>query len=314
MQPLRVAVIAPDDVVLGDLATPTEVFGWCRDPDGVPLYDVRVCSRTNSVRSRHVTIDAPFRLASVATAHTVIVPGTHDLASEPDPALLRAIRRAADRGARVASICTGAFLLAAAGVLDGLRATTHWLAANALRARFPSVDVDPNVLYVDNGHVLTSAGATAGVDLCVHLIRNDFGAEVAANAARAAVMPPERAGGQAQFIQPAPPLSEGSIAPLLGWIQNNLGGDLGLDVLAKRAAMSTRTLSRRFREQTGTSPARYITQARARRAQELLETTDLAVERVATKVGFGSATVLREHFHRVVGTSPQAYRQAFSMR
>jgi transcriptional regulator GlxA family with amidase domain len=242
----------------------------------------------------------------------VIVPGIADLDQPIPDDVLRTIRRAIDRGARVASICSGAFVLAATGGLDGLRATTHWRGAAELARRFPDVAVDPNVLYVDNGQVLTSAGAAAGLDLCLHLVRRDLGAVMAAEVARAAVMPLERAGGQAQFIVHEPPESDyTSIGQLLTWIEQNLRRDLSLPVVARRAAMSTRTLSRRFSEQVGGTPAQWITRARIRRAQRLLETTDLAVERIAAEAGFRSATVMREHFGQIVGTTPLNYRRAF---
>ena len=257
--------------------------------------------------------EVPWRLSSLAQADTVMVPGVNDV-NRPVPAsVLRAIRRAAERGARVASICTGAFVLAATGVLDGLRATTHWLAAADLARRHPSIDLDANVLYVDNGRVLTSAGAAAGFDLCIHMVRRDLGADVAASVARLAVMPLERAGGQAQFIEHAPPSeAPGAMTPLLTWMEQNLSRELPLPVIARRAAMSTRTLSRRFREQVGATPAAWLAHARVRRAQRLLETTDLAIEQVAAEAGFGSAAVMREHFGTVVGTSPLSYRRAFS--
>ena len=307
-----VAVVAFDGVVLGDLATPCEVFGRARDSKGRPPYDVRVCSAAREVKSTHLALRVPWRLSCLRRADTVIVPGIDDLDRPfPEP-LLRAIRRAAERGARVASICSGAFLLAATGLLDGRRATTHWRSAAELARRHPAIDVDPDVLYVDNGNLLTSAGAVAGHDLCLHLVRRDLGAEVAAQVARMAVMPLERAGGQAQFIVHEPPTSDGaSIGPLLAWLERNLGRDLSLPVIARQAAMSTRTLSRRFREQAGTTPALWVTGARVRRAQRLLETTDLSVERVAAEAGFGSSAVLRERFGRIVGTNPQAYRRTF---
>lgn len=307
-----VAVVAFDGVVLGDLATPCEVFGRARDSKGRPPYDVRVCSAAREVKSTHLALRVPWRLSCLRRADTVIVPGIDDLDRPfPEP-LLRAIRRAAERGARVASICSGAFLLAATGILDGRRATTHWRSAAELARRHPAIDVDPDVLYVDNGNLLTSAGAVAGHDLCLHLVRRDLGAEVAAQVARMAVMPLERAGGQAQFIAHEPPTSDGaSIGPLLAWLERNLGRDLSLPVIARQAAMSTRTLSRRFREQAGTTPALWVTGARVRRAQRLLETTDLSVERVAAEAGFGSSAVLRERFGRIVGTNPQAYRRTF---
>jgi transcriptional regulator GlxA family with amidase domain len=311
-RPRLVAVLAFDGVVLGDLATPCEVFARARDRSGRRLYQVRICSASPEVESAHVCLQVPWRLASARRADTVIVPGIEDVNRPVPAALVRAIRAAVERGARVASICTGAFLLARAGVLDGLRATTHWLGAAELARRHPSVEVDADVLYVDNGRVLTSAGAAAGLDLCLHLVRRDLGAAAAAAVARAAVMPLERAGGQAQFIAHEPPASDGSsMGPLLAWLERNLSGDLSLPVIARRAAMSTRTLSRRFRSQVGTTPAVWIGRARVRLAQRLLETTELSVERVAAEAGFGSAAVLRERFGQVVGTSPLAYRRSF---
>jgi len=308
-----VAVVAFDGVVLGDLSTACEVFGLARRKDGGFAYEVRVCSESVDVESMHVALRVPFRLSSLAKADTVIVPGINDVTRPVSAPVLRAIRRSAERGARVASICTGAFVLAATGVLDGLRATTHWLAAADLARRHPSIDLDANVLYVDNGRVLTSAGAAAGFDLCIHMVRRDLGADIAASVARLAVMPLERAGGQAQFIEHAPPSeTPGAMRPLLTWMEQNLSRELPLPVIARRAAMSTRTLSRRFREQVGATPAAWLAHARVRRAQRLLETTDLAIEQVAAEAGFGSATVMREHFGTLVGTSPLPYRRAFS--
>jgi transcriptional regulator GlxA family with amidase domain len=307
-----VTVIAFDGVVLGDLATPCEVFGRARDASGRALYQVRVCSSASDIKSEHVTLNVPWRLSSIQRADTVLVPGVENLERAIPESVLRAIRRALARGARVASICTGAFVLGAAGILDGLRATTHWRCARELARRHPEVKVDANVLYVDNGNVLTSAGAAAGLDLCLHLVRCDYGAETAAQVARAVVMPLERAGGQAQFIvHESPDGDHTSLASLLAWIEENLGNDLSLPVLARRGAMSTRTLSRRFRQQVGSTPATWIARARVRRAQRLLETTQLAIERIAGDSGFRSATVMRAHFTRIVGTTPLAYRVAF---
>jgi transcriptional regulator GlxA family with amidase domain len=311
--PHRVAVLAFDGVVLGDLSTPCELFGRARDAPGRPRYDVRVCSNLREVESEHVTLKVPWRLPVARRADTVIVPGIEDLERPIPPAILRVIRQAVERGARVASICSGAFVLAAAGVLDGLRATTHWRSAAELARRYPRIAVDADVLYVDNGAILTSAGAAAGLDLCLHLVRRDLGAEAAAGVARAAVMPLEREGGQAQFIDHQPPAPEGtSMGTLLTWIEQNLGADLSLPVLARRAAMSTRSLSRHFRLEVGTTPASWIAGARVRRAQRLLETTGLSVERLAAEVGFGSSVVLRARFREIVGTSPQSYRRSFA--
>jgi transcriptional regulator GlxA family with amidase domain len=308
-----VAVVAFDGVVLGDLSTACEVFGLAKTKDGRAAYDVRVCSESADVESTHVALRVPCRLSSLAQADTVIVPGINDVTRPVRASVLRGIRRAAVRGARVASICTGAFVLAATGLLDGRRATTHWLGAADLARRHPSIEVDANVLYVDNGRVLTSAGAAAGFDLCLHMVRRDLGADVAASVARLAVMPLERAGGQAQFIEHAPPSdTPGAMTPLLTWMEQNLSRELPLPVIARRAAMSTRTLSRRFRQQVGATPAAWLAQARVRRAQRLLETTDLPIERVAAEAGFGSAAVMREHFGTVVGTNPVSYRRAFS--
>ncbi|WP_428262730.1 GlxA family transcriptional regulator [Haliangium sp.] len=310
--PHKLAVVAFDGVVLADLAGACEMFERVRGDDGRERYQVRVCAPADEIQTRHAALRPPWRLASVGRADTVIVPGVDDLDRPLPGPLLSAIRRAAARGARVASICTGAFVLAAAGLLDGRRATTHWAAAAALAHRYPAIDVDPNVLFVDGGDVLTSAGAAAGLDLCLHMIRRDLGARVAAAVARTAVMPLERAGGQAQFIVHEPPSNDSAtLAPVLAWLERNLRRDLSVPAIARRAAMSPRTLSRRFREQLGITPAQWVITARVRRAQHLLESTALSIERVATEVGFGSATVLREHFAKVVGTSPVAYRQAF---
>jgi transcriptional regulator GlxA family with amidase domain len=313
-RPHAVAVLAFHGVVLGDLSIACEVFGLAQDNEARPLYDVKVCGAQRIARSAHISLRIPWRLSSVARADTVIVPGIMDLDQTIPIPVLRAIGRAVDRGARVASICTGAFVLAATRALDGQRATTHWRAAAELARRHPLVTVDPDVLYVDNGRVLTSAGAAAGFDLCLHLVRRDFGVDTAATVARAVVLPLERAGGQAQFIvHPRPPDDDSSsIGRLLAWLEQNLTSRLRLPMIARRTAMSVRTLSRRFRAQVGTTPAEWIARARVRRAQMLLETTPLAIERIAAESGFGSAAVLRQQFARVVGTSPLAYRRIFS--
>ncbi len=300
-----VAVLAFDGAVLGDIMVPCELFARAG-------YPVRVCAAAAQVETEFMRIDPPWRLASVAKADTVIVPGLSDIDRGASRVIIDTLQRAARRGARVASICTGAFVLAQTGLLDDARATTHWAAAPELARRHPSIDVDPDVLYVDNGRVLSSAGAAAAFDLCLHLIRQDRGATVAADVARAAVMPLERSGGQAQFIKQEPPDAEGrSLEALLEWLTANLSQELSLQTIARRAAMSTRTLSRRFREQTGTSPTQWVAQARVRQAQHLLETTTLAVDQVATAVGFGSTPTFRERFSQTVGVGPRAYRQSF---
>ncbi len=308
----RIAVVATHGVVPFDLATPCGVFASVRLPGGRAGYRVRVCGVTRDVDAGTFRLQTRYGLAELVRADTIILPGIADVSAAVPDRLVRAIRKAAAGGTRIASICSGAFLLAATGLLDGRRATTHWLAASELARRHPRIRVDPNVLYVDEGQVLTSAGAAAAFDLCLHLVRRDYGAAVAAEAARLSVMPLEREGGQSQFITHAPPPPDGSsLAPLLRWLEEHLHDDLALPSIARRAAMSVRSLNRRFREQTGVTPLQWLHRARVRRAQLLLETTAHSVERVATNVGFGSVTAFREHFRRVAATSPQAYRRAF---
>jgi transcriptional regulator GlxA family with amidase domain len=307
-----VAVLAFDGVVLADLAAPCELLGGARDAQGRAAYEVRVCSPSRHVTTAYVALEVPFGLATLKRAATLIVPGIDDIDRPIDAALVRAISAAVARGARVASICSGALILAATGALDGKRATTHWRCAAELARRHPRIEVDAAVLYVDHGQLLTSAGAAAGLDLCLHLVRRDLGAQVAATVARQAVMPLERAGTQAQFIvHTQPTVEDGALGSLLLWLAQNLHRSLTLPTLARRARMSTRTLSRRFREQVGTTPALWVASARVREAQRLLETTRWSIERVAAEVGFRSPSILREHFRQSVGTSPQAYRRAF---
>ncbi|MFI1470560.1 GlxA family transcriptional regulator [Streptomyces wuyuanensis] len=308
-----VAVLALDQVIPFDLSTPIEVFTRTRLPDGRPGYRIRVCAEQPEVDAGSFTLRAPWGLDGLKGADTIIVPGTATTAP-PSPEVLDALRAAAADGTRIASICSGTFPLAATGLLDGLRATTHWAAAAALADTYPDVTVDPGVLYIDNGQILTSAGAAAGLDLCLHMIRRDYGSAVAADAARLSVMPLEREGGQAQFIVPEhPPTPKGStLEPLLTWLQGNLGRDLTLADIAARAGTSTRSLIRHFREQTGTTPLQWLHSARIRQAQHLLETTDHSVERIAAQVGFGSPTAFRDRFKRTTGVSPHAYRRSFS--
>ncbi|OIJ99584.1 GlxA family transcriptional regulator [Streptomyces monashensis] len=308
-----VAVLALDGVVPFDLSAPIDTFGWARLPDGREPYRVRVCSVREEVSAGAFTVRAPYGLEALAEADTIILPGVAEPPSALPPGVAEALCSAAARGTRIASICVGAFLFAATGLLDGLRATTHWIAAGRLAELYPRVTVDPNVLYVDNGQFLTSAGAAAALDMCLHMIRNDFGSAVAAHASRMSVMPLEREGGQAQFIvHDLPPAPSGAaLEPLLAWLEDHCDRDLSLEEMAARAGMSTRTLNRRFREQTGTTPLQWLHRARVRRAQHLLETTPYPVERIAAQTGFGSPTAFRERFRRVVGTSPLAYRKSF---
>ncbi|MCB9763944.1 MAG: helix-turn-helix domain-containing protein [Alphaproteobacteria bacterium] len=309
MKPHRIGVLALDGVVPGDLAIPCDVFS--RVPG--PAYEVRVCG-DGVVSAGHFEIVPPWPLDALAACHTVVVPGVADLGRPHPPAVLDALRRFAACGGRVVSICTGAFVLAAAGLLDGRRATTHWAAAEALARRHPEVEVDPDVLYVDDGAVLTSAGAAAGLDLCLYLVWRDLGAEVAATAARYAVMPLEREGGQAQFIEHPAPEHPGSLRPLLTWIEANPAAELSNEALARRFAASPRTLARAFQRQLGTTPAAWVRRARVRHAQALLETTDLSMEEVAARSGFASPATLRAVFHQELDTAPTRYRASFSAR
>ncbi|MFC3961011.1 GlxA family transcriptional regulator [Nocardia jiangsuensis] len=306
-----VAVLAVDGVVGFELTTPCQVFALA------PGYRVRVCAqrKRNSIATaagaEMFTFSSRYGLGDALDAQTVIVPGA-DPDAAPDPRVLRTVREAARRGARVASICTGAFVLAAAGLLDGRRATTHWMLTDHLAGRYPAVTVDPSVLFIDDGPVLTSAGVAAGLDLCLHMVRRDRGATVAADIARQIVTPPQRSGGQAQFIErPAPGAHADDLAPTLRWMEDNLATPLSLADIAGAASVSVRTLSRRFRAHTGTTPAQWLLDRRLQRARELLETSDLPVERIATAAGFGSIETLRYHFVRRVGTAPAAYRSTF---
>jgi AraC family transcriptional regulator, transcriptional activator FtrA len=317
----QIAVLARPEVVLMDLAIPVQVFeqslaGLCLLHPGsaAPPYSVRVCGERPGPVSTNagVPVVAEQGLAGLLNADTVIVPGTMDPLGELDPDVAGALRAARDRGARLVSICVGAFTLAAAGVLDGLRATTHWMFTDALAERFPRVRVEPNVLYVDEGHVLSSAGVAAGIDLCLHLVRQDMGHALATRIARQIVAAPHRIGGQAQFVeQPMPPVMSDSLSGVCTWISENLAMPLGVEQLAGRARMSVRTFARRFRAETGVPPAQWIRQRRIEHARELLELTDLPVEAVAARCGFGSAVALRARFSESVGVTPGQYRQAF---
>ncbi|MFD3651695.1 GlxA family transcriptional regulator [Streptomyces cyaneofuscatus] len=309
-----VAVLALDQVIPFDLSTPIEAFTRTRLPDGRPGYQIRACAERPEVDAGAFTLRAPWGLDGLTGADTVIVPGTATPTAPLSPAVRDALLAAARDGTRIASICTGTFPLAATGLLDGLRATTHWVAADLLAATHPEIEVDPAVLYVDNGRILTSAGAAAGLDLCLHMIRRDYGSAVAADAARLSVMPLEREGGQAQFIvhDYAPAPQGHALEPLLAWLQENLAAEPTLAEIASRAGMSTRTLMRRFREQTGTTPLQWLHRARIRQAQHLLETTDHSVERIGAQVGFGSPTAFRDRFRRTTGVSPRTYRRSFA--
>ncbi len=308
-----VAVLAYDGVNVFELGLAVEVFGLT--DMGAGWYRMVVCSERPGellVANNGIRIMADSGLNGLARADMVIVPGLLDIDKAPSMSLLDALRRAHRRGARVASICSGVFVLATAGLLEGRRATAHWAQTELLSSRYPAIHVDPNVLYIDDGDIMSSAGRAAGLDLCLHIVRRDFGAEVANRVAQRLVIPPHREGGQAQYIpQPVHKTEGDALASVFAWAQCHLDHDLAIERLASRARMSRRTFIRRFEEAVGVSPGEWVVQARVSRARELLEATQLPIERVATATGFGSAEALRHHFRRRLGTSPAHYRAAF---
>lgn len=313
--PHHVVALALPTVILLDLAAPTHVFGHC----GEGRYRFTLAGvRAGPVRSSTgITVSAERGLAALAQADTIVVPGIDDLA--PSAQMRRAaaaLRRAHARGARIVSVCTGAFVLGEAGLLDGRRATTHWHSTAELARRFPAADVDPDVLYVDEGAVLTSAGVAAGLDLCLHVVRRDHGAAAAAALARRVVIAPHREGGQAQFIASpvCGPATDGSTEAARTYALDHLDGPLPVSRLARQVSMSPRTFARRFRSETGITPARWVREQRLRRAQVLLETTSEPVEVVAHRSGFTDGAALRACFAQRLGTTPTGYRQRFGDR
>lgn len=312
-----VAALVTHGVAPFELAVICEVFGLARPEILDPWpYELVIASpdgprvRTNQCFG----IDGVRPLSALDRADTVIVPAWSGNASltPPEP-MLAALRRAHRRGVRLMSVCSGAFALAHAGLLDGKRATTHWMYTDRLAAGFPDVEVDPNVLYVDEGQILTSAGTAAGIDLCLHVFRLDHGVEVANAVARRMVVPPHRDGGQAQFVEAPMEADDGSdpLAATLDWVLEHLDEPLTVEVMSRRALMSPRTFARRFRAVTGTTPLQWLLRQRILHAQGLLESSDLPVELIAQRCGFGSASVLRTHFKRMLDTSPLAYRHTF---
>ena len=314
-----IAVLALPDTIAFDLSTPVETFGRVVLPSGEPGYRVLVCGTEPVVSAGPMRIATDHGIDDVDGADTIIVPGRNDVSVGTSDEVLRALKSAYAAGTRIASICSGAFTLAEAGLLDGRRATTHWLAADLFRATYPAVDLDPDVLYVDVGQVLTSAGASAGLDLCLHMVARDYGAAVAADAARLAVAPLHRSGGQAQFIlrntAPAKHIAElTELDDVLAWIEQEAHRDLTLRDIAGRAAMSIRTLNRRFQAETGQTPMQWVTGVRVRHAQQLLESTMHGVEKIGRDVGFSSPANFREQFRRLTGVAPQSYRNTFRDR
>jgi AraC family transcriptional activator FtrA len=310
-----VALAVTGGLSLLEVAAPCDVFGMDRSDLVDPWYDFAVCAPAGVRVGGWFQAVTPYGLDRLATADTVIVPACRDVELDPPAELVDAVRAAHEAGARIASICTGAFVLAAAGLLDGRRATTHWLHAELLARRHPRVQVDPEVLYIDHGDVLTSAGKAAGLDLCLHLVRSDHGSAVANALARRLVVPPHRPGGQAQFIPaPVPNSPDRGLGGLLSWALARLDQPLTVTDLAREARMSERTLTRQFRAATGTTPLQWLLAQRVHRAQELLETTDYSVEQIASHTGLGTAATLRRHFHRALGVPPDTYRRTFHER
>ena len=311
--PLVVA-LTYDGLCTFEFGLAVEVFGLPRPEMGPGWYRFAAAGETaGPLRAAGgVTMWAEHGLDLLPRAGTVIVPGWRGMEEPVPEAVADAVRAAHVAGARVLSLCSGVVVLAAAGLLDGRRCTTHWRYAEALARRFPALTVDPRVLYVDEGNVLTAAGSAAGLDLCLHLVRRDFGAEAANNVARRLVVPPQREGGQAQFIpRPVPPRAGTRLGPLLDAVRADIAGDWTLERMAREAALSLRALHRRFREATGTSPGAWLLAERLGRARDLLETTRMPVERVAELAGFGTAATLRLHFRARLGLPPGAYRARF---
>ncbi len=313
-----VAVIAAENLSPFELSIAAEVFGIERKEFGVPWYRFIVCAvgRSPITTDSGFTINTSHTLVHLDEADTIIVPSWDPVEAPLPEELGLGLRRAFDRGARMVSFCTGAFALAAAGILDGHRVTTHWMWADQLQQMYPEATVDPGVLYIDDGQVFTSAGTAAGIDLSLYLVRRDHGAEVANMLARRMVVPPHRDGGQAQYVNtPLPACPEKDpFAQTLAWMEEHLDQDLSVDRMAAQASMSPRTFARRFRDVTGTTPHQWLMRQRVLMAQRLLETTDDPVERIAEQSGFLSAAMLRIHFQKVLRTSPLAYRRTFDCR
>ncbi|MEU5147416.1 MULTISPECIES: GlxA family transcriptional regulator [Streptomyces] len=316
--PHRVVVLALAGLLPFELGIPHRIFGRAEDGAGRPLYEILTCG----LAPGPVPTDADFDIhvahgpELLATADTVVVPASYELGPAHEEGRLTEELAAAlahiRPGTRLVSICTGGYVLAAAGYLDGRRATTHWASAAHFQRLFPAVRVDPDVLYTDDGDVLTSAGVAAGIDLCLHIVRRDHGAAVANDAARRTVVPPHREGGQAQFIErPMPEPQLATTTAARAWVLDRLHEPLRLTDMARQEAMSVRTFTRRFREEAGISPGQWITGRRVERARELLEQTELSMEQVARESGFGTAQSLRKHVQAALGVSPTAYRRTF---
>ncbi|MGC4994000.1 helix-turn-helix domain-containing protein [Nocardia salmonicida] len=310
----KVAVVLSDRLAMFEFGVVCEVFGLDRTADGLPGFDFRVCGADPGTPLRSTTpgisVTPEFGLDQLAEADLVAIPASP--IDQYDNRVLDAVRGAAAAGATVLTVCSGAFLAGAAGLLDGRKCTTHWRYVDRLAAMFPEATVDPDVLFVDEGNLITSAGTAAGIDACLHLVRREIGTAAANGIARRMVVPPQRDGGQRQFIeQPVPECSSIGLSTTLAWLTENLAHPHTVDELAARSSMSTRTFARRFAAETGTTPVKWLTTQRVLFAKHLLETTDMALERIADESGFGSGALLRHHFQRQVGLAPTEYRRRF---
>lgn len=315
----RVAVLLFDRPAMFEMSVAIEVWGNDRTAQGVPYSELRMCSNDGPTLHLEGGFDLTVHhgLEALDWADTVVIPNGHRTTPglEYDPQALHALTAAYERGARIISFCSGAFVLAATGLLDGSVATTHWTYAKQFQARYPSIEMKPDVLYTGSDRLFTSAGTSSAIDLCLHLVRQDWGAEVANTIARRMVVPPHRDGGQAQYVEQPMPVTDdvdGDLRAVLQWVEANLERQLTVDELARRAAMTPRTFARRFKAATGTTPLQWILHQRVVVAQRMLETSTASVDEIAATIGFGSAAALRQHFTKIVGSTPSAYRATFS--
>lgn len=306
----KVVILAVEGFVLFDLAIASDIFAGAKTEAGDHLYETYICGDSSLIEGNLLSFQLRHNIALLAQAETIIIPGIN-IDKLPGNNILNALRTAASRGTRIASICTGAFILAEAGLLDGLRATTHWRATDILAERYPNVQVEPDVLFVDNGKILTSAGVASGIDLCLHMIRLDYGAIAADEVAADIVMPITRNGYQAQHLKRSNPEDDFELNRIQLWLMEHLNQNIKIEQLAALLHMSQRTLNRKFREGLGISPLQWIIAARLQQAQRLLESTKLPIEAVAEATGFSSAGSFREHFFQLTGATPTAWRNTF---